>query len=146
MSNASTPVERLEGLIPVIEDWHAQVTFLEVIWKYFYNISSAREHATMYQLRNLINRTNVVSKPKVNFNACDDFFEITVSAHILAAALEVLDMKSLGDTPSEKHFPSPEIAWMGTNEERMEKLQEISTLIANKFINASFNGQSHVHV
>lgn len=30
MSNASSPVRRLEGIVPVIEDWHAQVTFLEV--------------------------------------------------------------------------------------------------------------------
>ena len=99
MSNASTACKRLEGLIPVIEDWHAQVAFLDVIWKYFYKVSSAREHATMYQLRNVINRTNVVTKPKVNFNACDDFFELIVTAHILAAACELLGMKSLGDTP-----------------------------------------------
>ena len=30
MSNASSTAKRLEGLIPVIEDWHAQVTLLEV--------------------------------------------------------------------------------------------------------------------
>ena len=30
MSNASTATKRLEGIIPVIEDWHAQLTFLEV--------------------------------------------------------------------------------------------------------------------
>ena len=48
-------------------------------------------------------------------------------------------MKSLGDIPSENHFPSPETMWMGTDEERMEKLKEISMLIANKF-----NRQSNV--
>ena len=30
MSNATTTAKRLEGLIPVIEDWHAQVTLLDV--------------------------------------------------------------------------------------------------------------------
>ena len=29
-SNAPTPVIRLDGLIPTIEDWHAKLTFLEV--------------------------------------------------------------------------------------------------------------------
>ena len=33
---------------------------------------------------------------------------------------------------------------MGTNEERMEKLQEISMLIASKFVDVSFNGRSNV--
>lgn len=30
MSNSVTPQKRLEGLIPVVEDWHTQVILLEV--------------------------------------------------------------------------------------------------------------------
>lgn len=33
MSNASTAAKRLEGFIPVSEDWHTQLTLLGVIWK-----------------------------------------------------------------------------------------------------------------
>lgn len=144
MSNATTAAKRLEGIIPVSEDWHAEVALLGVIWKYFYNVASAREHTTLYQLRNLINRTNVVKKPKSNFNACDDFFEIIITAHILAAALEAFNMKSLGDTPSERIVPTPETVWMGTNEERMTKLKDISMHIVHKFINVSYNGCSNM--
>ena len=35
MSNATTAAKRLEGHMPVIEVWHAEMAFLEVIWKYF---------------------------------------------------------------------------------------------------------------
>ena len=30
MANAVNPIKRLEGLIPVVEDWHAKVIILEV--------------------------------------------------------------------------------------------------------------------
>ena len=30
MANATTPNKRLDGFIPVVEDWHAQVVILEV--------------------------------------------------------------------------------------------------------------------
>ena len=144
MSNGSTAAARLQGMIPVSEDWHAEVAFLGVIWKYFYNVDSAREHSTLNQLRNLINRKNVVNKPKSNFNTCDDFFEVIITAHILAAAIEVLGMKNLGDTPSEEIVPTPETVWMGTQEERMEKLEEISMHITQRIINISFNGKSNI--
>ena len=49
-------------------------------------------------------------------------------------------MKSLGDTPSEEIIPTPETVWIGTEEERMEKLEEISMHITQRIINISFNG------
>lgn len=52
MCNATIAAKRLEGIIPVIEDWHAEVIFLQVIWKYFFSASSGREHATLYQIKN----------------------------------------------------------------------------------------------
>ena len=78
----------------------------------------------MYQLRD-VDQMFKKHNPKTNFNSCDDFFEIVITAHILAAALEALGMKSLGDTLSEEILPSPEMAWMGSEEERREKLKEI---------------------
>ena len=46
MCNATTTTKRLEGIIPVVEDWHAEVSILDVIWKYVFDTQSAREHAT----------------------------------------------------------------------------------------------------
>ena len=36
MLNATTASKRLEGFTPVIEDWHAEVSFLGIIWKYIF--------------------------------------------------------------------------------------------------------------
>ena len=46
MCNATTTTKRLEGIIPVVEDWHAEVSILDVIWKYVFDTQSAMEHAT----------------------------------------------------------------------------------------------------
>ena len=45
-----------------------------MFWKFLYSAKSPSEHGTLYQLRNVMNRRNVVKKPIDNFNACDDFF------------------------------------------------------------------------
>ena len=51
--------------------------------KLLYSAKSPSEHGTPYQLRNVINRWNVVKKLIDNFNACDDFFMTVVISHIL---------------------------------------------------------------
>ena len=55
----------------------------------FVSTESSGDHGTLYQLRNLISRTNVGCRPEKNFNACDDFFTSIISAHILAALKEL---------------------------------------------------------
>ena len=57
----------------------------------------------LYQLRNIINRRNVVKDPSQNVTACEDFFTLVVEAHIIAAATTVFGMRSL--EPSILHFP-----------------------------------------
>ena len=65
-------VDRLEGLIPVIEDWHAKVCFLyiistliilkyllQAIWRALYRNSSGSNSGTLCHLRNLIQRRTV---------------------------------------------------------------------------------------
>lgn len=59
----------------------------------------------MYQIRNLINRQNVVSSPSNDVNASEDFFELVTSSHILAAAMEIFGMESLSDSPDPLLFP-----------------------------------------
>lgn len=54
---------------------------------------------TLYQLRNLVNRRNVVSSP------FDAFLELVTTAHILAAATKVFGMDSLSEPPYPSLFP-----------------------------------------
>ena len=49
------------------------IYFVQVIWKQLYSCSSSSDHGTLYLLRNLINRRNVVVDPKQDVNACEDF-------------------------------------------------------------------------
>ena len=51
---------------------------------------SASEHGTAHQLRNLVGRTNVTTKPKNDMNACEDFMLLLLHSYITTAALEVL--------------------------------------------------------
>ena len=70
-----------------------------------YKTSSASDHGTLYQIRNLIQRRNVGKKTKKDFNAHDSFFDLVTTAHILAVAVEVLGMDDLDDTPCELLVP-----------------------------------------
>ena len=71
--------------------------YTQVIWTRLYKTDSSQDGGTMYQLRNLINRRNVVTDPKKDMNACEDFFELITNAHILAAAMQKFNMNNLTD-------------------------------------------------
>ena len=75
------------------------------IWRRLYCGSSVIDCGTMYQLRNLVNRRNVVSDPKDNEAACEDFMITVTDAHVLACAMELFEMDTLTDVPSNKFFP-----------------------------------------
>ena len=91
----------------IVEDWHSQLNLLTVrlcmqvfiateinfyhvfIWKYFYNVKSAGEHGTLFQLRNLVQCTNVRNNLKSDFNVCGDFLITVVRGLIVSAAMIV---------------------------------------------------------
>lgn len=60
-----------------------------------YKTKSGMEKGTLYQLRNLINRRNVVKKVKSDMNASEHFFELIVTGHIIACAMEMLGMSAI---------------------------------------------------
>ena len=49
----------------------------------------------MYQIRNLVGRSNVVSAPKNDMNACEDFFNMVLHSYVTSAMMKVLDMKEI---------------------------------------------------
>ena len=44
-----------------------------------------------------MNRKNVVTEPKNDFNACCDFFTTVVESHIVAAVMQTLGMAKVDD-------------------------------------------------
>ena len=49
----------------------------------------------MYQLRNLINRTNAPLDPQKNMNAAEDFLLLLLHTHIIAAAEAMQSLKQM---------------------------------------------------
>ena len=78
-------------------------------------MTSSSDVGTIFQLRNIINRKHIGSKPKKNVNA---FFQQIVESHVLATAMEYLGMESIEDQLSADIF-SPTL-WMVDREERYE--------------------------
>ena len=64
------------------------------------------EGGTLLQLRNLINRRNISSDIRDNFNTAVNFFELVVTGYVLAAAMHYFQLSSLKGTPT-KNVISP---------------------------------------
>lgn len=90
--------------------------------------ASSSDHGTLYQLRNILNRTNVVKDPTKDFNACDDFFQLIISGHVIAAFEEVVP----------EDF-DPATYWMKSDAERKQLLLQFSSDIVDQFIDFTFN-------
>lgn len=69
--------------------------FLKVIWVLLISKKSAVEKGTLYQLKNLINRTAVPTEPDTNLKAAEDFLLVVLHAHIVAAAEVILSQQSI---------------------------------------------------
>ena len=87
------------------------------------SFGSSSDHGTLFQLRNLINRTNVIKDPTSNFNACDDYFNTVVSAHIIAA-LNELDATDF----------NPTVDWMKSDEDRKKIVLSLSTKLVDRYV------------
>jgi L1 cell adhesion molecule like protein len=129
--NSTTPIQRLQGVIPVCEDWHTKLCLLTAIWKILYNTKSVSDKGTLFQIRNLLNRRNVSKSPKENFDACDDLFNTALDGHIIAAALSYLNMTNISDTPSIQVTDS-------STEYRGDLLHQICSGIVSRFVQLKF--------
>lgn len=107
----------------------------QVIWKRLYSTASADQHGTLYQIRNLLHRTNVPKDPKSNVDACEEFFSFTVVCHVLASAMTVLGLETLDDLPSKQDIPE----WTASEEERKSALKKISSSVVDTFVSFSFS-------
>lgn len=94
----------------------------------------------MYQLRNLIGRSNVPTDPTKKYNECDDFFKLVIRCHVLVAAFKYLNMESLSDIPTISGVNNPQELWMALAPQRNTVLREIGEGIFDKFASFQFNG------
>lgn len=90
------------------------------------------DKGTLCQLRNLINRRNVTKTPKSNVDAAEDFLEVIVNGHILAALMSYLGMSSLNDRPLSS-IVSHDI-WMEDDDVRHTALQNIAEHVITEHV------------
>lgn len=74
-----------------------------------------------------------------NFNACDDFFVLVVQSHIVAAAMKMLEMTSVSETPNSPLIPRAYAVWSQPEEQRRDILHTVSTKIVDSFLDLSYN-------
>ena len=96
----------------------------------------------MYQLKNLMGRTNVKGKPIDSFNPCEDFFLVVIEAHILAAAMKMLKMSSVHDTPSAEFAPQGDETWAEVAEKR-KAIVHISISLIDFFVHLGYKATSN---
>ena len=94
--------------------------------------------ATLYQIRNLLNRVNIPKRPKKNFDACKDFLSSVVEGILLTASLKVLGMNSLDDNPKSDLIPDPENLWTETAE-KPSLIVQIYSKILETVVSFYFN-------
>ena len=97
------------------------------------------DHGTLYQLRNKLNRTNVIEKPKNDVNACEDFLETITSGLIVTSALTTLKLASTDDTPGTDVLPEAESVWIMPDNERSECLKRLCGQVYDRFIGLQYN-------
>ena len=113
------------------------ILYNQVAWKRLFRASSKMDGGTLYQLRNLINRRNVVSDVTKNVSACEEFFDLVVESHILSAAMTLFNMKSVDAEPQNPtYFPPGSIDLDSL--QRRKLLLLASDEIVSKFVDLTY--------
>ena len=88
----------------------------------------------MFSDRNLINRCNVKGDVHQAYTRCKDFFILEFETQVVAAALQVLGMSTLDDTPSKIRIPQLAKGDNGQSILGMLFLHKVSRAILDSFI------------
>ena len=73
----------------------------QVIWKRLYSSCSGIDTGTLFQLRNVINRRNVIILTDVSkdLTACEEFMQLATIAHVMSAAIHIAGVTNMSDCP-----------------------------------------------
>lgn len=88
-------------------------------------MKSSADKGTLYQLRNLINRTSVPTSPEKNMNSAEDFMLLALHAHIVSAAKVIQDLHPTQSVTELAHL-------IVTNFMRLPKVDDAEDLSTSK--------------
>jgi len=114
-----------------IADFHTNIKIMQYIMDHYFKQQSAADKCTLACDKNLINRRNVVTDVKKRVSAVKQFLKIELEARIGAAAMKVLDMDDINDTPSTLKSVG------NTRTKKLEYINDISSKIVDEFIKQS---------
>ena len=114
---------------------HLHATYhLQVVWSRLYKCTSSQDPGTLFQLRNLINRRNVM-------NATEDFFKTVLVGHILTAAMQFFGIEDESSTPQLPYF-TEDLASQ-PDSRKWEVLSSCVKQLLDKYISASLHCHHH---
>ena len=121
--------------------------YIQIIWRRLYKTGSSKEGGTLLQLKNVINRQNVGSTNDISgrVNDIEDFLELVINCHLIAAALHYFSMESVSDTPHSNGFPC-EILQKDLSERRKIFHSRMETIIKEYVIPKDFSTHQHASV
>lgn len=128
MVNSATSMERLEGLISKIEDFHRLMNFLEAICKLTFDTDSAKDRCTAYYFRNLLNARDVKADVKNSYRAYKKLYYTIFDGICCALFLKEMNLNSL-----EQELPIPCDWETLENDEKIKWLDDISCKIIRKW-------------
>ena len=77
-------------------------------------------------------------------NACEDFFELTITGYIIACAMELLGMSAVDEIPSSGFIKEADEVWMKDDSERRSILMDVAKAIVEQHVDLSTNfSESH---
>ena len=109
----------------------------QVMFNRLFNKDSIGDKGTLKQLQVLINRQNIPKKVKDDPNAVEDFIDVVVDAHIVAAALAFFSMESTKSIPT-KNINIAAIESLPLKERQHRLLQAVGNLVSKYVLH-------HVH-
>ena len=112
-------------------------------WRQLYKYTSSQDGGTLFQLRNLINRRNVIKNVKNDMNATEDFFKDVGISHIVAAALSFFSMENINSTPKHPLLTDELLSQSG-----LEKWAALSMCIKElleKYVSLSLDCPNHAN-
>eukprot|EP00731_Ephydatia_muelleri_P002391 Em0001g2391a len=71
-----------------------------VIWKRLYSSCSGMDTGTLFQLRNVINRRNVITDVSKDLTACEEFMQLATIAHVVSAAIHIAGVTNMSELSS----------------------------------------------
>ncbi|XP_053390807.1 uncharacterized protein LOC128553655 [Mercenaria mercenaria] len=127
MSNADSGLERLEGFILKIEDFHRLMNFLEAIHRTTYNTEPSRDRGTIYYYRNFLNARNVKGEVKNSYRAYKHLYYTVFDAMCC-----VLFLNNFGLDNAESEIPLPKDFDGWTNECKINWINSVCRNLVNK--------------